>query len=72
LLLRTVKPRGLYEAAADTCGFANLHGAGVYAGSKAKRENKQLREFVAHLSELVLTRIVEPAEPGEQSGSAED
>ena len=37
-----------------------------------REENKQLREFVAHLSELVLTRIVEPAEPGEQSGSAED
>jgi hypothetical protein len=34
-----------------------------------REENKQLREVVAHLSELVLTQIVEAAEPGEQSAT---
>src|SRR5262249_17175897 len=37
-----------------------------------REENKQLREIVAHLSELVLTQIAGAAEPKEQSASAED
>jgi hypothetical protein len=32
-----------------------------------REENKQLRETVAHLSELVLTQIAGAAEPKEQS-----
>ena len=34
-----------------------------------RKENRQLREFVAHLSEFVLTQIAEAAEPEEQSAS---
>ena len=34
-----------------------------------REENKQLREVVARLSELVLTQIAEAAEPGEQSAT---
>jgi hypothetical protein len=34
-------------------------------------ENRRLREIVAYLSEIVLTRIVEATEPAEHSGSAE-
>ena len=30
-----------------------------------REENKQLRELVAHLSEVILTRITEAVEPGE-------
>ena len=37
-----------------------------------REENKQLRELVAHLSELILTRITEAVEPEEQSASAEN
>ncbi len=33
-------------------------------------ENRRLREIVAYLSEVVLTRIVETTKPEEQSGSA--
>ena len=36
-----------------------------------REENKQLRELVAHLSELILTRITDAVEPGEQSARAE-
>ena len=54
------------------------HGAGVRVPATGKRktrneleelreENKQLREVVAHLSELVLTQIAEAAEPEEQA-----
>ena len=31
-------------------------------------ENRRLREIVAYLSEVVLTRIAEATEPAEQSG----
>jgi hypothetical protein len=34
-------------------------------------ENRRLREIVAHLSEVVLTRIAETTEPTARSGSAE-
>jgi len=37
-----------------------------------REENRQLRELVAHLSKLALTRITEPAEPEEQSAGAEN
>ncbi len=33
-------------------------------------ENRRLREIVAYLSEVVLTRIVGTTEPAEQSGHA--
>jgi hypothetical protein len=36
-----------------------------------REENKQLRELVAHLSELILTRITDAVEPGEHSAKAE-
>jgi hypothetical protein len=36
-----------------------------------REENKQLRELVAHLSELILTRITEAVEP-EEAANAED
>lgn len=34
-----------------------------------REENRRLRELVAHLSKLALTRITEAAEPGEGSAS---
>jgi hypothetical protein len=34
-------------------------------------ENRRLREIVAYLSEVVLTRIAETTEPAERSRSAE-
>jgi hypothetical protein len=34
-------------------------------------ENRRLREIVAYLSEVVLTRIAEATEPAGQSGGAE-
>jgi hypothetical protein len=34
-------------------------------------ENRRLREIVAYLSEIVLTRIVDATEPAERPGSAE-
>jgi hypothetical protein len=34
-------------------------------------ENRRLREIVAYLSEVVLTRIAETIEPAGQSGGAE-
>jgi hypothetical protein len=34
-------------------------------------ENRRLREIVAYLSEVVLTRIAETTESAERSGSAE-
>jgi cell division septum initiation protein DivIVA len=37
-----------------------------------RQENKQLRETVAHLTQVVLTQIAGPAEPKEQTASAED
>jgi hypothetical protein len=37
-----------------------------------RKENRQLRELVAHLSKLALARITEAAGPGEQSASAEN
>jgi hypothetical protein len=36
-----------------------------------REENRQLRELVAHLSQLALTRITEAAKPGEQVAGAE-
>jgi hypothetical protein len=39
---------------------------------KLREENRQLRELVAHLSQLALARITEAAEPEEQSASAEN
>jgi hypothetical protein len=39
---------------------------------KLREENRQLRELVAHLSQLALARITEAAEPGEQSASGEN
>ena len=40
--------------------------------AKLNEENRRLREIVAYLSQVVLTRIVEPTETSaEQSGSAE-
>jgi hypothetical protein len=37
-----------------------------------RAENKQLRETVAHLSELVLNQIAESTEPKEQSAAVEE
>ncbi len=37
-----------------------------------RAENKQLRQTVAHLSELILSEIAEATEPKEQSAGAED
>ena len=37
-----------------------------------REENRQLRELIAHLSELAVTQITEEAESGEQSASTED
>jgi len=34
-----------------------------------REENRRLRELVAHLSKLALTRIAEAAEPEEQSAN---
>jgi len=40
--------------------------------AKLNEENRRLREIVAYLSQVVVTRIVEPTETSaEQSGSAE-
>jgi hypothetical protein len=36
-----------------------------------RNENRRLRELVAHLSKLVLTRIAEAAKPGEKLAAAE-
>jgi len=36
-----------------------------------REENRKLRELVAHLSKLALTRITESAEPEEQSANTE-
>ena len=36
-----------------------------------RKENRRLRELVTHLSKLALGRIIEAAEPEEQSASAE-
>ena len=36
-----------------------------------QEENRKLRELVAHLSKLALTRITEPAEPEEQPANTE-
>jgi hypothetical protein len=36
-----------------------------------REENRKLRELVAHLSKLALTRIAESAEPEEQSANTE-
>jgi hypothetical protein len=36
-----------------------------------REENRKLRELVAHLSKLALTRIAEAAEPEEQSANTE-
>ena len=36
-----------------------------------REENRQLRELVAHLSKLALTRITESAEPEEQPANTE-
>ena len=37
-----------------------------------REENRQLRELIAHLSELAVTQITEEAESGEQSAGTED
>ena len=37
-----------------------------------REENRQLRELIAHLSELAVTQITEAVESGEQSASTED
>jgi hypothetical protein len=39
--------------------------------AELSEENRRLREIVAYLSEVVLTRIAETTEPAGQSGSAE-
>jgi hypothetical protein len=39
---------------------------------KLREENRRLRELVTHLSKLALDRIIEAAEPEEQSASAEN
>jgi hypothetical protein len=36
-----------------------------------REENRKLRELVAHLSKVAVTRITEAAEPVERSASAE-
>ena len=36
-----------------------------------REENRKLRELVAHLSKLALTRITESSEPEEQSANTE-
>jgi len=36
-----------------------------------REENRKLRELVAHLSKLALTRIAESSEPEEQSANTE-
>jgi hypothetical protein len=36
-----------------------------------REENRKLRELVAHLSKLALTRITESAEPEEQAANTE-
>ena len=39
--------------------------------AELSEENRRLREIVAYLSEVVLTRIAEATEPAGQSGGAE-
>jgi hypothetical protein len=39
--------------------------------AELSEENRRLREIVAYLSEVVLTRIAETIEPAGQSGGAE-
>jgi hypothetical protein len=52
-------------------GDRNLWDASQNQLAELSEENRRLREIVAYLSEVVLTRIAETIEPAGQSGGAE-